>query len=176
MRHLTLVAALIALVSSLSAPIAAADGRTHDRKTKDVVHGEAQDSADHGKSEKKQAERRGEKNKNKVRDTIRDESDDDSDSEDSDSDDSDHSEADDRAIGKGEKAAKGQENAASRGNAKSQEMRARRDERKAIKEGYKETDKDELIVVDGAAESPNEDTEAESTENKGKKPWWKFWD
>ena len=77
MRHLTLVAALIALVSSLSAPIAAADGRTHDRKTKDVVHGEAQDSADHGKSEKKQAERRGEKNKNKVRDTIRDESDDD---------------------------------------------------------------------------------------------------
>jgi len=184
MRHPTILTTLVALISILSAPVADAEGQTNDKKAKDAVQSEAQDLADHAKSEKDQAERRGKKNKDKARDAMRDESDGDSDSDDSDSDDSDSDDSDsddsdrgkksDGAIEEVENAAKGVENSANRGNAKSQEMRARRDERKAIKEEYKTGDKGEMIV-DGAAESPDADGETESSEKKEKKPWWKFW-
>lgn len=79
---------------------------------------------------------------------------------------------------------KGHENAATRGNEKAQEMRARRDERKAIKEEYKadsrsgerNADIDNGVVgaaVNGLMES---DEESKDQEKKARKSWWKFWD
>ncbi len=131
-------------------------GRTNDKKTRDVIQGDAQDVGDRAKTEEDQAKRRVKKHKDKARDAMEDESGDDAESDDSESDDSesddsesDGSESDDSDHGKarheaterGDRAGKGLDNAAGRGNEKSQEMRARRDERKAIKEEYKTGDK-----------------------------------
>jgi hypothetical protein len=61
---------------------------------------------------------------------------------------------------------RGHENAATSGNEKSQEMRARRDERNQIQEEYREgrENGDEVIADDDS-----------TAKKKGKKPWWKFW-
>ena len=67
---------------------------------------------------------------------------------------------------------KGQQNAATRGNEKAQEMRARRDERKRIKEEYDATGAKSRDEVEPALES--DDDEAPMAK-KDKKPWWKFW-
>ena len=75
-----------------------------------------------------------------------------------------------------DKSAKGQDNAAMRGKEKPQEMRARSDERKVIKEEYKaggkgsegELDADDALDADAGEAS-------EDGEKKEKKPWWKFW-
>jgi hypothetical protein len=155
--------------------MANAEGRKNDKEMKEVIQAEAQDVAASVKPGKDQAERRGKKNKDKVRDAMRDDSDDDSDSDDSDSDDSNHGEKSDSVIEEGDRAARGLDNAATRGNEKSQEMRARRDEGKVIKEEYKSADKGEMMVVDGVAESSDADSDTESNEKKEKKPWWKFW-
>jgi hypothetical protein len=59
---------------------------------------------------------------------------------------------------------------ASPGNEKSQDMRARRDERKEIMGDYRD---DERMKAEAASDSTDENANAE--EKKGKKPWWKFW-
>ena len=67
---------------------------------------------------------------------------------------------------------RGQDNAATRGNEKSQEMRARRDERKQIKEEYREgrENGDDAVVGDDSAVGDDA-----ASQKKEKKPWWKFW-
>lgn len=187
MNHLRILAALVAIVAVMSAPLADAEGRTDDKKIKDVVQGDAQDVGDRAKTEEDQAKRRVKKHKDKARDAMEDESGDDAESDDSESDDSesgdsesgdsDHDNARHEATERGDRAGKGLDNAAGRGNEKSQEMRARRDERNAIKEEYKTGDKGEAIDIDDAADSQDVDAndEAASDEKKEKKPWWKFW-
>lgn len=58
------------------------------------------------------------------------------------------------------------------GNEKAAEMRARRDEGKAIKEDYRATREpgQEGVDSDEAGEEAADDQKA-----KAKKPWWKFW-
>lgn len=77
----------------------------------------------------------------------------------------------------------GRENAMSRGNEKAAEMRARRDERKAIKDEYKMDAKGDRMRdrdadgLDGeAGEVLGEEETIDSQPAKGKKPWWKFWE
>jgi hypothetical protein len=176
MNHLRILAALVAIVAVMYAPLADAENRTNDRKTKDVIQGDAEDVGDRAKTEEDQAKRHVKKHKDNARDAMEDESGDDAESEDSESDDSDHGKARHEATERGDRAGKGLDNAAGRGNEKSQEMRARRDERNAIKEEYKTGDKGEAIDIDDA-DSLDVDAidEAESDEKKEKKPWWKFW-
>ena len=58
---------------------------------------------------------------------------------------------------------------AGRGNEKSQEMRARREERTAIKGEYQENGE--------AGQQATEADEADDEQQKkDKKPWWKYWD
>lgn len=72
----------------------------------------------------------------------------------------------------GEDPLRGRENAETRGNETSQEMRARRDERKQIKDEYKEEREAGQEGVD--LEIDSEERTKEQQE-KAKKPWWKFW-
>jgi len=186
MNRLRILAALVAIVAVMSAPLADAEGRTDDKKTRDVIQGDAQDAGDRAKTDEDQAKRRVKKHKDKARDAMEGESgddaesdnseSDDSESDDSESDDSDHGKARHEATERGDRAGKGLDNAAGRSSEKSQEMRARRDERKAIKEEYKAGDNGEMIDVDDTVDSLDTDNEAESNEKKEKKSWWKFWD
>jgi hypothetical protein len=63
-----------------------------------------------------------------------------------------------------------------KGSEQAQEMRARRDERKAIQEEYRSarTPRQEA----DAAPIPDDDVDeaAEDAKGKAKKPWWKFWE
>ena len=68
--------------------------------------------------------------------------------------------------------ASGQDNAATRGNEKSQEMRARRDERKEIMEEYRDGRE---AGDDGIDQDAEREEIAEEQQAKAKKPWWKFW-
>lgn len=72
----------------------------------------------------------------------------------------------------GEGRLRGRENAETRGNETSQEMRARRDERKQIKDEYKEGREAGQEGVD-LDNDPEERTKEQ--QEKAKKPWWKFW-
>lgn len=70
--------------------------------------------------------------------------------------------------------------AESKGNEKAQEMRARRDERKAIMEEYKSDKKagqeaDSARGSDVDASDIDSDEVAEEAKEKPKKPWWKIW-
>jgi len=68
------------------------------------------------------------------------------------------------------------EDAETKGNERAQEMRARRDERKAIKEEYK-SDQKAGQEVDSAPLSDDDSDEAvEGAKEKSKKSWWKFWE
>jgi len=58
---------------------------------------------------------------------------------------------------------------AGRGNKKSQEMGARRDERKAIKGEYQEN-------REAGQQATEADEADDEQQKKDKKPWWKFWD
>lgn len=91
----------------------------------------------------------------------------------------DHAEKRDKARSKG----KGAE---TKGNEKSQEMRARRDERKAIKEEYKSGRKsgesedldrpdDNTVKQNGRVDLDATNVEVDEKAKKPKKPWWKFW-
>ena len=61
------------------------------------------------------------------------------------------------------------------GNEKSQEMRARRDERKAIKAEY--TDNSDSVREDIGQDADEADDEADDEQKaKDKKPWYKFWE
>lgn len=68
------------------------------------------------------------------------------------------------------------EAAETKGNERAQEMRARRDERKAIQEEYK-SDRTMGQTVDSAPGS-DDDSEgnADEVKEKPKKSWWKFWE
>ena len=179
MKHISILAALVAVISLMSAPVADAKSRMDDKKAKDVVQDQAQDMADRAETERDQVKRRDKKNKDRVKDVIDGDSSDDGDDSDHDDadDNSDHGNAGDRAVEGRNDATRGLDNAAGRGNDKSQEMRARRDERKAIKEEYKANGKGATVDVDGAADSLETvtDEDMEDTEKKEKKPWWKFW-
>lgn len=64
---------------------------------------------------------------------------------------------------------------AGHGNEKSQEMRARRDERKAIKAEYK--DNSDSVREDIGQDADEADDEADDEQKaKDKKPWYKFWE
>lgn len=69
----------------------------------------------------------------------------------------------------------GPENAATRGNERSREVRSRNDERKAIKDDYSESrelgDSDRRAGETGADDERPED----DSDKKAKKPWWKIW-
>ena len=66
---------------------------------------------------------------------------------------------------------------AGRGNEKSQEMRARRDERKAIKAEYTENREAGQEGIDRDTDSDEAaDEAADEQKAKDKKPWYKFWD
>lgn len=67
---------------------------------------------------------------------------------------------------------RGQENAATRGNEKSQEMRARSDERKEIKNQYRENLEP---GQEGADLELDAEDRGDDQQKKAKKPWWKFW-
>lgn len=77
-----------------------------------------------------------------------------------------------REEGAGQDGLRGQENAASRGNEKSQEMRERRDERKQIKEEYRG---DRENGQEGADLDRDNEALVDEQQKKAKKPWWKFW-
>lgn len=62
--------------------------------------------------------------------------------------------------------------AATRGSERSQEMRARRDERKEIKAEYREGQPAEAPAAVGDDAEPAPEPE----QKKAKKPWWKFWE
>lgn len=74
--------------------------------------------------------------------------------------------------GAGQDGLRGHDNAASRGNEKSQEMRERRDERKQIKEEYRG---DRENGQEGADLDSDDESLADEEQKKAKKPWWKFW-
>lgn len=62
------------------------------------------------------------------------------------------------------------------GSERAQEMRARRDERKAIKEEY-ESGRIQGQEADSAPiNNDTVDEQAEEAKDKPKKPWWKFWE
>ena len=66
--------------------------------------------------------------------------------------------------------------AKTKGNEQAQEMRARRDERKSIKEEYK-SDRTPGQEADSALTSDDdEDEKTEDAKEKPKKPWWKVWE
>lgn len=65
----------------------------------------------------------------------------------------------------------GRDNAATRGNEKSQEMRERNEERAAIKEEYRANS-----TSDAAIDSDIDEEGVDAKEQKkAKKPWWKVW-
>lgn len=68
------------------------------------------------------------------------------------------------------------ESAETKGNERAQEMRGRRDERKAIMEEEK-SDRTVGQEADSPANSANDSDEvAEEDKEKPKKAWWKFWE
>ena len=171
MKNLSILAAVVAIVAVMSAPLADAKNEAGDKKRNDAIQDRVQDVADRAEMERDQVKRRDKKKKDRIQDAMDDErSDHDPDDHDLEDHDSDHD------IGRGE-SAQGRDNAANRGNEKSQEMRARSDERKAIKEEYKANGRGEAVEVGSAVDALDADADvaAEDSEKKDKKPWWKFW-
>ena len=161
MKHLSVIAALIALMAVMSAPIANAESQASDKRPKDAAHARAQDVADRTETERGNVKRPDKKKMDKVADKLDKGPSDDASYEAGKRRDMSH-DANDR-----DEPAKGLDNAATRGNEKSQEMRARRDEGKAIKDEYKAREKSGNSELDRVT--------SEEDEKKDKKPWWKFW-
>lgn len=163
MKHLNIVAALIvalALLFAIPAYAQTEKGKLEKGKPENTMQDPQQDVADRAEMERDKLSKQDKAMREKVKDPRSEKDLDDADPK------------------------KGHENAATRGNENAQEMRARRDERKTIKEEYKadrksdepKTDLDDGEVgaaVDGLTES---DEESKGQEKKAKKPWWKFWD
>ena len=63
-----------------------------------------------------------------------------------------------------------------KGNERAQEMRARRDERKAIQEEYKSDRTAGQEAVSAAGSDDDSDEAADKAKDKPKKSWWKFWE
>lgn len=162
MKHLSVIAALVALIAGLSAPVAHAMDKVDSKKQADAIADQAQDMADRAERGRDKAEGHA-KNKKKDRDSdeMNIEPSDVPGYEPSTRHDGSHD-----SIDRDERS-KGLDNAATRGNETSQEMRARRDEGKAIKDEYKAREKSGNSELD-------RDT-SEQGEKQDKKPWWKFW-
>lgn len=72
----------------------------------------------------------------------------------------------------------GRDNAATRGNETSAEMRARKDEKKAIKDDYKadrKANKGEIEAASGGQVLAADAEASDEQQKKAKKPWWKLW-
>lgn len=182
MKHLNIIAALVAALAIMSA--APAEAQSEKSKAGKAMQDRSQDSVDRATMERENLARQDKKSRERIEDAMEDamedEDADDGYMGDNDLDDDlvgDKSgKANDKSAKKEDKSAKGLDNAATRGNEKSQEMRARRDERKMIKEEYGasgngsggELDADDVLDADAGEAS-------EGGEKKEKKPWWKFW-
>ena len=163
MKHITVRAGLIALIVAMSAPTIHAMDKVDKKKEMDVIEDRAQNVTDRAERGRDKAEGHAGK-KDKVSDRK-------------------YSETSDVPAYEGAPRRDGQrdgidrderitglENAATRGNEKSQEMRARRDEGKAIKEEYK------AGKESGSDAATLEEEAGDEAEKQGKKPWWKFWE
>ena len=183
MKYLNIIAALVAALAIMSA--APADAQTEKSKPGKAMQDRSQDVADRAEMERDRLTLRDKKSREQIEDAMEDQDSDDDymDDDDLDDDDLDDDDLDDdddvmrdKSAKMKDKSAKGLDNAATRGNEKSQEMRARRDERKIIKEEYNaggkgsEGELDADHALDGDAGEASEDGE-----KKEKKPWWKFW-
>ncbi|NND47377.1 MAG: hypothetical protein HKN55_06900 [Woeseiaceae bacterium] len=178
MKHLNIIAALVAALAIMSA--APADAQSEKSKAGKAMQDRSQDAVDRATMERENLARQDKKSRERIEDAMEDEDADDDYMRDDDLDDDvvrDKSgKAKDKSAKIKDKSAKGLDNAATRGNEKSQEMRARRDERKMIKEEYGasgdgsggELDADDALDADAGEAS-------EGGEKKEKKPWWKFW-
>lgn len=175
MKRLNIVAALIAALAIMSA--SPADAQMEKSKSGKAMQDRSQDAVDRAEMERDDLTRRDMKSRERIEDAMEDESDD------IDSDDLDDNVVRDKSVKARDKSAKmkgksakGLDNAATRGNEKSQEMRARRDESKMIKEEYKASGKgsEGEIDADNALDA-DADEASEDGEKKEKKPWWKFW-
>jgi hypothetical protein len=167
MKNLNIVAALVAAFGIMSAAPAEAQKNESEGKPGKLVQERAQDVADSAEMERDELVRRDKQSRERVQDAAEDES-------------SSHeymgNEESGDDVGR-DKSSKGKGNAAARGNEKAQEMRTRRDERKAIMEEYKangEAGKAELGADDDALDT-DIDEESEDKHKQAKKPWWKFW-
>lgn len=182
MKHLNFIATLVAAIAIMSS--APADAQSEKSKAGKAMQDRSQAVGDRDEMERDEVTRRGKKSREQIEDAMEDEG---ADVEDFDDDYMGDDDADDVVRDKSgkakdksakmkDKSAKGLDNADTRGNEKSQEMRVRRDERKAIKEEYKasgkggegELDADDIL-------DPDTDEASEDDEKKEKKPWWKFW-
>ena len=178
MKQLNIIAALVAALAIMSA--APADAQSDKSKAGKAMQDRSQDAVDRAATERENLARQDKKSRERIEDAMEDEDFDDDHMGDDDPDDDvvrDKSvKAKDKSAKMKDKSAKGLDNAATRGSEKSQEMRARRDERKMIKEEYKATGKareGELDADDALDADAGE--ASEDGEKKEKKPWWKFW-
>ncbi len=162
MKFLSVIVALIALIAVMSAPIANAESQASNKRPNDAAQARAQDITDRAETERGKLKRPDKKKMDKVGDKLDKGPSDDADYEVGDRHDMSHDSVD------RDEQNKGLDNAATRGNEKSQEMRARRDEGKAIKDEYKAREKSGNSELDRVT--------SEEGEKKDKKPWWKFWD
>jgi len=143
-KTLLLVISTVFLLASMSPPVSA-QGASADKKPEKAKH--------------KEMKRRGEKESDALIERAEEE----------------HQAARERAEEASERAeaaqgdnSRGGDNAVSKGSDKAQEMRARRDERKEIKEGYQEG-------REPGSDDVESDLEDKVEEKPEKKPWWKFW-
>ena len=161
MKFLSVIVALIALIAVMSAPIANAESQASNERPNDAAQARAQDITDRAGTERGKEKRPDKKKMDKVADKLDKGSSDDANYEAGKRRDMSH-DASDR-----DEPANGLDNAATRGNEQSQEMRARRDEGKTIKDEYKAREKSGNSELDRVT--------SEEGEKKDKKPWWKFW-
>ena len=182
MKQLNIIAALVAAIAIMSA--APADAQSEKSKAGKAMQNRSQDVADRTEMERDKLTRGDKKPRERIEDAMEDEGadvgDEDADDDYRDDDDLDDDvvrdksgKAKDKSAKMKDKSAEGLDNAATRGNEKSREMRARRDERKVIKEEYKAGGKGELDADDALDADAGE--VSEDGEKKEKKPWWKFW-
>lgn len=175
MKHLNIVAALIAVLAIVSA--SPADAQMEKSKPGKAMQERSQDVADRAEVERDRLNPRDKNSREQIEDAMEDET---ADVEDSDDDYMGDDDANDvvrdKSVKAKNKSAKALDNAATRGNDKSQEMRARRDERKVIKEEYKAGGNGSMGEpdADDALDAETDEASADD-EKKEKKPWWKFW-
>ena len=178
MKHLNIIAALVAALAIMSA--APANAQTEKSNAGKAMQDRSQNAVDRAAMEREDLARQDKKSRERIEDAMEDEDSDDDYIGDDNLDDDvvrDKSvKAKDKSAKMKDKSAKGLDNAATRGSEKSQEMRGRRDERKMIKEEYKASgngSEGELDADDGL--DPDTDEASKDGEKKEKKPWWKFW-
>ncbi len=168
MKNLCVSAALVALLAGMSAPVTYAMDKAESKNPAGAIQDRAQDVADRAERGRDDVDRQAKK-KDKVLDKM-DEKSTDLPADESGA----HRHGREDFIDRDERS-KGLDNAATRGSEKSQEMRARRDESKAIKEEYRagKNSGDDEPGIDAAT---LEDSASDEKEKQGKKPWWKFWE